>query len=1003
MTVAQAAGLLVATTVIATALAAPLPSVAGNAALRKGASAPASAEHGLVVTKAAALAGAARTIRAVEWQRAVIPASALGTAVAQASAAVDPWSRFVHATGASWQSAWDRATQTPIRIWGEGMSAPGAMASAAVAEAFARRVIADHIALWAPGSSALDFRLVANDYDGDLRTLGFVQTFEGMEVVGGQMSFRFKRDRLFVIASEALPHVKIRASSLRSRLSNSQISRIREQVGQQLAAIGLPASAQVTALGKAEPVVLPIIGDDAVLGFRVVVPHDVNAAADGRWTLYADPSNGQAVAYESQSFFATGKLLYRVVNRYPGLDRINVPAARANVLIGGVSTVTAADGTVTWAQDSAQTLVPLVSGSLVTITNKAVDGVPATASLSISPGGQAIWDPSLAPADDAQVNVLVHVNTVKEYVRTFAPAMATLDDPINANVNIDKECNASFDGENLNFYRASTRCQNTGLLADVVYHEFGHAMHFNSIIEGVGRMDGAFSEGLSDFLSALITEDAGMGRGFFFDSRPLRDLDPAGREPSWPADVGEIHKTGIIFGAAMWDLRKDLITKLSREVAVGLVNRLYYAAVRRASDIPTTLVEILAADDDDGNLANGTPNECEILSAFGRHGLRVVTGAVDAPGALLAGPSRTQEVTFTLLGRSPRCASDSVTRVDVQWTPGLTGVPIGGSVVATQAGDPDHWTAVVPLPTSDAMKFAATVTFANTVRVSLPDNAADLSYQLYEGPTVVLACATMDQNPLASGWTGSLGWQWGPTTSSGATDPRTAFTGGNVLATVLGGNYAAKTSYSLTLPTIDVGKYSDVRLQYRRWLTVEDSQFDKAVITANGKAAWTNATEGAADTSSLHHLDREWRFHDVALSSEFRGTELTVGFELTTDEGLEFGGWALDDVCVVANPASICGDGNVTGGEQCDDAEGNSDSANACRVDCRIATCGDRIVDRGEECDEGESTERCAATCLLNDPAAGCCDSSGNSAPPLVLALIVLGLVTRRRQAAAAA
>lgn len=992
------AGLLVASATTAAPTAAPASSPAPRAAAAPDAvrASHDPAAEGMVVTAAAKLPGKVRGARGVQWQRPVATSSSALTA--SAVGGVDPWSAFVHTAGGSWQSAWDRATQTPIRVWGEGLPAPGSMSSPAAAEAFARRVLADHLALWAPGTAASDFRLVANDSDGDIRTLGFVQTYRGLAVVGGQISFRFKRDRLVVIASEALPGVSVEIPTHRSRMSTA---RMRQQVASGLTSLGLPGNAAVAAVGDAEPVILPLIGDDAVLGYRVVVPHQVEGGAAGRWTLYADPLTGEAVSFESQSFYATGKLLLSVVNRYPGNPqgpRLMLPANRLNVTVGGVAATTAEDGTVTWTGDAAQMLVPTVSGTMVTAVNKA--GALATTTLNIAPGGQVVWDASGNKSDDAQLNVVAHVNQVKEYVRSFAPNMPNLDASITTNINIAMECNASFDGTALNFYKESSRCENTGLLADVVFHEFGHAMHFSSLIPGVGRMDGAFSEGLSDFLAVSITEDPGMGRGFFIatPTQALRDLDPANREPRWPQDVGEIHKTGIIFGAAMWDVRKALIAQLGPATAVPLVNRLFYAAVRRASDIPTTLVEILLADDTDGNLANGTPNECVILQEFGKHGLRVVSGISDAPGAVVAEPGAKQQVVFTLLGRSPRCASEMVTSVEVKWSPGPTGRPVAGTALATQGVDADHWVVDLPLPASDAMKYSATVTFASSIKLLLPDNFADPSYQLYQGETMPLACFNMDQNPIVSNnWLAS-GFSWGPAVATGATDPHAAFSGTNIMAIGLGTDYAPDSTYNLILPTIDTGRYSDVRLQYRRWLAVEDSHFDKATIKANGNVAWINGSDNLGDNSALHNLDREWRFSDVPLSSKYRGSGLTLSFELETDGGLEFGGWAIDDLCVVVNPASICGDGTKSVTEECDDGDGNADSPNKCRLDCKRAACGDKIVDRGEECDDGEATDHCAATCLLMEGSGGCCDAGGNPAASLLVSLGTLALVLRRRR-----
>src|SRR5262249_14545357 len=123
-------------------------------------------------------------------------------------------------------------------------------------------------------------------------------------------------------------------------------------------------------------------------------------------------------------------------------------------------------------------------------------------------------------------------------------------------------------------------------------------------------------EGLSDYLAATITNDPAMGRGFFKSSAPLRHIDPVGMEHTWPRDVAGPHYTGLIFSGAMWDLRKLLVEKYGQEAGVALADRLWYATLQRATGIPSTYVEVLAEDDDDGDLSNGTPNICDINAAF---------------------------------------------------------------------------------------------------------------------------------------------------------------------------------------------------------------------------------------------------------------------------------------------------------------------------------------------------------------------------------------------------
>jgi uncharacterized protein (TIGR03382 family) len=137
----------------------------------------------------------------------------------------------------------------------------------------------------------------------------------------------------------------------------------------------------------------------------------------------------------------------------------------------------------------------------------------------------------------------------------------------------------------------------------------------------------------------------------------------------------------------------------------------------------------------------------------------------------------------------------------------------------------------------------------------------------------------------------------------------------------------------------------------------------------------------------------------VPLSGFFTGHLLTVGWEVTSDGGLELGGWQLDDVCIVANPYSVCGDGVKTGSESCDMGAENQDVADTCRTDCRRPQCGDGILDTTEECDVGPNGDYvCSPMCKVIGPEpSGCCSSSGGSGS-LLFAGLVGGLVLRRRR-----
>ena len=894
-----------------------------------------------------------------------------------------------------WQASWDAATGVPTQLWGQAISAPGSIANPTIAEQTARRVLADNLQMFAPGAELSDFKLVSNHYDGDIRSIGFAQYKDGLRVVGGQISFRFKADRLYVIGSAALPNVVARTGKQRyANLRDRRATRLRE-------VLGLP-SAPISD-NEPQDVILPLVADDTVLGYRVARPLTIDGGAEGRYLAYADASTGEVLAVRQLNTYATGKVLYRVTNRWPQNGRIDAPANRAHVVVNGAPQTTNAAGEVSWT-DGEVTVGTSIEGDLASVVNKANGAAIATAMLSLQPNGSLAWDASATEQEDAQVNAYVATMTAKDWVRAnLDPAMPTIDEVMTVNVNIAQNCNAFFDGKAINFFQSSVNCQNTALLQDVVYHEYGHRVHTAEIIDGVGDFDGAMSEGAADFIAASITGDHGMGRGFFYTNEALRDLDPMDKEFSWPGDIGEIHHTGQIFAGVFWDMRKAFIDELGETAGIALTNKLFVAALRRSINIPTSLIEVLAADDDDGNLDNGTPHECQIRAAYGRHGIRTATGRIIAPDALSV-PALATGIQIEVTGTTPRCSGDEVVGATVDWVPSYTGVPAPGSVEAETAGA-NKFFAQVPLAQHEVVYYRARVKFKDGSTLTLADNIADPYYQLYQGRTVPLYCTDFEtEDPFAAGWTTGTDsgaespFQWG-TPTGGSTDPHAAYSGSKILAQKLDGDYAAKDRAWLKTPTIDIGQYSDVRLQYRRWLAAEDSHFDQAKITANDKQVWLNYTANMGDASSIHHVDREWRFHDVALSTHFTGHKVQVGWEITSDEGLELGGWQLDDVCIVANPDAICGDGVKTPTEQCDNGADNKDAPNLCHTDCRLPTCGDLYLDTGEQCDEGGATDNCSSKCEIIEPIdSGCCSTSGGAGSLALSGLVGMFLFRRRRK-----
>ena len=105
-----------------------------------------------------------------------------------------------------------------------------------------------------------------------------------------------------------------------------------------------------------------------------------------------------------------------------------------------------------------------------------------------------------------------------------------------------------------------------------------------------------------------------------------------------------------------------------------------------------------------------------------------------------------------------------------------------------------------------------------------------------------------------------------------------------------------------------------------------------------------------------------WKAHLAFGSSGFPGASLHADTTATGNQDVP--------IKNVQPPPTICGNGFLEGGEQCDD--GNATSGDGCSAACIIEYCGDGILHPliGETCDDGNnlSGDGCSATCQVEPP-----------------------------------
>jgi hypothetical protein len=224
------------------------------------------------------------------------------------------------------------------------------------------------------------------------------------------------------------------------------------------------------------------------------------------------------------------------------------------------------------------------------------------------------------------------VQAIHDFQKFWLPDFDGMDFQLTTNIDMDGTCNAFYDGESINFFDLGGGCNATSLIADVCYHEYGHGIndkYYQSL--GGSFFNGAMGEGYADFWALALNNTPLLGIGFnTADLEPLRryDIDPK----VYPTDlVGQVHADGEIIMGAWWDSHElmgsdwNITMPLFVEAYSGL--QAETANGNEGEAYTDVLIDALQADDDDGDITNGTPHGNEIVEGFYLHGITLISNA----------------------------------------------------------------------------------------------------------------------------------------------------------------------------------------------------------------------------------------------------------------------------------------------------------------------------------------------------------------------------------------
>jgi hypothetical protein len=243
--------------------------------------------------------------------------------------------------------------------------------------------------------------------------------------------------------------------------------------------------------------------------------------------------------------------------------------------------------------------------------------------------------------DTAQNNAFIGITKTYSWLKNLHPEFTGIDKQITVLVNATTPYFASynFQFETIEFTRRAFG-RNNWAYSTIVSHEYSHFILDQLLEPDVSILPlVAFHEAIADTVAAFVWDTAVLGEGAFVNDNPrafarkldepnvrLNDCDSL---PEWCTNCNNAHCLGLALGGAFWDMRQNLIAEYGESVGKAKADRIFtdFLFVTSGRLDESVLLEVLLADDDDGDLSNFTPHSDFIRPAFTAHGW----GPIDQP------------------------------------------------------------------------------------------------------------------------------------------------------------------------------------------------------------------------------------------------------------------------------------------------------------------------------------------------------------------------------------
>ena len=560
--------------------------------------------------------------------------------------------RFQQAQGGDWIVKWHPATGTPSTIYGTGLKIRGwGKNSLQEGRRHANRLLVDQAELLGLGTST--FREIIGARMGRTWSFTFDQFFKGIPVIEGRVDVRVNMAGVIAMMGSRAWPIPANFNTVPA-------------IGANLAQAAAWTSLGSEPVGNAPAPRLVIWGDiDSAriapffLAWEVTV-HDIAGGTFGRY--YIDARTGRELHFQNDKHDGVSSAYQPTVEASAVEEAVTAPSVTLTEVpredaidAPTITTVTLMAWTRT-GNDATSALqnVPLRNvilnvpgiGNMTTDANGqfdiditspvtiSVNGLNGTHHAPITGANQPTGSVTVNPGVNATIQLLTSSASTNQAAHTTASywtdrsnvwARGILGNTSQMNtasgigvaVNITSTCNAYYTNNTTNFYQAGGGCSNTAF-SSVVAHEWGHGLDAryggisNSNAEGL-------SEGWGDIIGMYQTDSPLLGLGFQSPGVALRN---GNNSRIWPYSSSSPHGAGQVWMGWAWRFREALRASLGTTAAVILSDDLVLSSiVADATTRQNAVLEVFIADDDDGNLLNGTPHYAELQSASIQKGI----------------------------------------------------------------------------------------------------------------------------------------------------------------------------------------------------------------------------------------------------------------------------------------------------------------------------------------------------------------------------------------------